>query len=97
MYLNIQDVQELIKGESILKIVTDYISTEKKDFVEGVKKERRKGEEVWLEMWEREKVNKVVKKEIKEEERQGVDVSKENLEEETDLKQNLDEIIPQVS
>jgi hypothetical protein len=48
-------------------------------------------------MWEREKVNKVVKKEIKEEERQGGDVSKENLEEETDLKQNLDEIIPQVS
>ena len=48
-------------------------------------------------MWEREKVNKVVKKEIKEEERQGGDVGKENLEEETDLKHNLDEIIPQVS
>lgn len=57
-----------------------------------MKKEKRKGEEVWVEMWERERVNNLVKKEIEEEE----EVCKDALEMKMDITHNLDQMISQV-
>ena len=69
----------------MLKIVTDNIFIEKEEDIEGVKKEIRKGEEVWMEMWERERVEKVVKKEMEEEDiKEGKEDWKDGLEGEND-------------
>ena len=87
----IQDVEEIIKEDQVLKIVTDYICIEKKGVIEEVKKEKRKGEDVWIEMWERERVDNLVKKEIDEEE-----VCKDVLEMKMDITHNLDQMISQV-
>jgi hypothetical protein len=53
----------------------------------------RKGEEVWLEMWERERFNKDVKKE----ETNGEEVKMEVLENEIETPLNLDQEISKVS
>ena len=87
----------LIREESVLKIVTDYISVEKKADGEVVAQERRKGEEVWLEMWERERGDNVVKKEIKEEEGKRGKSWMDELDKNIDNTLNINQEISQVS
>ena len=90
----LKDVEELVKEESVLKIVTDYISTEKEADLEGVEEVKRKGEEVLLEMCrERERFKKVIKKE----EIKGEEVKMEILEKEIETPLNLDQEISKVS
>ena len=51
----------------MLKVVIDCICKQNNGDLEENKKEKRKGEDFWLEMFEKERVDKVVKKEVEEE------------------------------
>ena len=87
----------------MLKIVTDCICKQNSGDLEEIKKEKRKGEDVWLEMFEKESFDKVVKKEVEEEKGKKVwNVILENkmlpprMERTTEPTPNLDQEISKV-
>ena len=87
----------------MLKIVTDCICKQNNGDLEEIKKEKRKGEDFWLEMFEKERVDKVVKKEVEEEKGKKVwNVILENkmlpprMERTTEPTPNLDQEISKV-
>ena len=87
----------------MLKIVIDCICKQNNGDLEEIKKEKRKGEDVWLEMFEKERVDKVVKKEVEEEKGKKVwNVILENkmlpprMERTTEPTPNLDQEISKV-
>ena len=88
----------------MLKVVIDCICKQNNGDLEENKKEKRKGEDFWLEMFEKERVDKVVKKEVEEEKGKKVwNVILENkmlpprMERTTEPTPNLDQEISKVS